>query len=527
MPRCPVCQTKYVASQTEICLVCGWNLKSYSLLIALIPEVFFKEQARLEWARGLWERAKPHQELIQQLQLQLKEAEQIATRLRFELEQATLHQREQSLQVNQELNHLRLQVEKANLAREQLLATLQQRELNPVYLKKQSEVASQELIQLQSELKQANQAREELSASLHQQEIAITEIQSQLNQITQVRNQPATTSEPDQEEKNHRTQTPELSLEDQEIYNDVSTDTGTHMEKLSELEHNPCPARTSEIKLQILNFEVVTVDTQGQQADCYTGEAHYFKEDLGGVALDMLSLPGGIFLMGSKDTEFGRESHEEPQHEVTIEPFCISRYPISQKQWRAIATFDSVHRSLNRDPSNLKGDNQPVEQVSWHDAQEFCARLAKISNRDYRLPSEAEWEYACRAKTTTPFHFGEAIAPNLANFDGNYTYGLAPQGQYRHKTVPIGSFPFANAFGLCDMHGNVWEWCADPWHDNYHQAPCDGSVWEVGGMENHRLLRGGSWYCLPSLCRSAQRHWDQADHGGSGISFRVACSAVG
>jgi formylglycine-generating enzyme required for sulfatase activity len=574
MPRCPVCHTKYVASQTENCSLCGWNLQPYALIIGLIPEVFFKEQARLEWARGLWGTVKPHREQIQQLQFKLKEAEQITTRLRLELQQAnferdkllaTLQQREshqlylqeQSLQVNQELNHLRLQLEQANLAREQLLTTLQQRESNQVYLQKQSEVANQELIQLREELKQANQAGEQLSATLHQQEITITQIQSQVNQIAEAQNQPTTVSEPsqnqpDQEdapsisspEENHRMQAPDFSLEDQEIYNIVESsdlrhqvspplsntvliDTATDVEKEPRLKLYPYPASTSGIKLLPLTFDVVIVDTQGEQTDCYTGEARYFKEDLGGVALEMVTLPGGNFWMGSKETEEGRESHEEPQHQVTIEPFCISRFPITQEQWRAIANLTSVDRSLNPDPSNLKGDNQPVEQVSWHDAQEFCARLAKISGRDYRLPSEAEWEYACRAGTTTPFHFGEAIAPNLANYDGNYTYGLAPLGEYRQRTVAIGSFPVANAFGLCDMHGNVWEWCADPWHDNYHQAPCDGNVWEAGGIQNHRLLRGGSWYCLPSLCRAAQRHWDQADHGGSGISFRVACSAVG
>ncbi|MFH7030004.1 MAG: SUMF1/EgtB/PvdO family nonheme iron enzyme [Heteroscytonema crispum UTEX LB 1556] len=574
MPRCPVCHTKYVASQAENCWLCGWNLQPYSLVIGLIPEVFFKEQARLEWARGLWGTIKPHREQIQQLQLQLKDAEQITARLRSELEQAnqagdrlsaTLHQREseeahlrqQSLQVNQELIHLRLLLEQANQTRDQLLTSLQQRESNQVYLQKQSEQANQELIQLREELKQANQAREQLSAKEHQQEITITQIQSQVNQIAQAQHPVVTVSEqavpqPDLEdvesnfsvEENDKSQTPDLSLEHEEIYNIVEssdlkhelsplisitvlTDTASNVEKLPELEFYPYIASVSGIKLQNFTFELVSVDTQGQQADCYTGEARYFQENLDGVVLEMVTLPGGIFWMGSPEKEEGRESHEEPQHQVTIQPFCISRFPITQEQWRAIANLTSVHRSLNRDPSNLKGDNQPVEQVSWHDAIEFCARLAKITGRDYRLPSEAEWEYACRAGTTTPFHFGETIAPNLANYDGNYTYGLGPLGQYRQQTVPVGSFAVANAFGLCDMHGNVWEWCADPWHDNYQKAPCDGSVWEVGRIHNHRILRGGSWYCLPSLCRAAQRHWNEADHGGSGISFRVACSAVG
>jgi formylglycine-generating enzyme required for sulfatase activity len=124
-----------------------------------------------------------------------------------------------------------------------------------------------------------------------------------------------------------------------------------------------------------------------------------------------------------------------------------------------------------------------VENVLWEDAMEFCARLSKKTGRDYRLLSETEWEYACRAVTTTPFHFGETITTDLANYDGNFTYASAPKGVYLQQTTDVGSFP-PNAFGLHDMHGNVWEWCADPWYDNYAGAPVDGSVWNSGGNEN-------------------------------------------
>ncbi|MBD0390218.1 MAG: formylglycine-generating enzyme family protein, partial [Nostoc sp. C3-bin3] len=141
-------------------------------------------------------------------------------------------------------------------------------------------------------------------------------------------------------------------------------------------------------------FQVVTVNTQGQLVNCYGSEAHYFQEELENVALDMIILPGGVFWMGSQEAEQGRESHEEPLHQVTIEPFCMGRFTITQAQWRAIANLPTINRSLNPDPALTKGENQPVEQVSWHDAIEFCDRLTKLTKRDYRLPSEAEWEYA-------------------------------------------------------------------------------------------------------------------------------------
>ncbi|MCC5632428.1 SUMF1/EgtB/PvdO family nonheme iron enzyme [Nostoc sphaeroides CHAB 2801] len=444
MPRCPVCQTKYVADQTENCSVCGWNLQAHSLLIGLIPEVSLKEQARLEWAQNIWATVKPAREQIQQFQSQLQEADQTIAQLHLELEQA-----------NQQC--------------QKLLATLQQRESDLTGLLLQSDQLNHELSDLRGQLEQTNQLQ----------------VQSPTPEIIEAESQGQTL----------------LELEQPQITTALP------------------------IKVQTLIFQVMTVDTQGQLANCYGSEAHYFQEELENVALDMIMLPGGVFWMGSQEAEQGRESHEEPQHQVTIEPFCMGRFTITQAQWRAVANLPTIHRSLDPEPALTKGENQPVEQVSWHDAIEFCARLTKLTRRDYRLPSEAEWEYACRARTTTPFHFGETITPELANYDGNYIYNLEPVGQYRQQTVPVGSFQVANAFGLCDMHGNVWEWCADAWHDNYQEAPCDGSVWEQAELQ-HRLLRGGSWYCLPSLCRAAQRHWDKAAHGGSGIGFRVVCSSA-
>ena len=164
-----------------------------------------------------------------------------------------------------------------------------------------------------------------------------------------------------------------------------------------------------------------------------------------------------------------------------------------------------VDRDLKPDPSSFKGDNLPVEQVSWEEAMEFCARLSRATGRTYRLPTEAEWEYACRAGTTTTFAFGETVTPQLVNYDGNYPYGSGPKGTYREATTAVGFIGVANWFGLYDMHGNVSEWCLDYWHDNYNHAPTDGSSWETAGNTQYRLIRGGSWTDEADECRVARR----------------------
>ncbi|MGB6298534.1 MAG: formylglycine-generating enzyme family protein, partial [Rivularia sp. (in: cyanobacteria)] len=162
---------------------------------------------------------------------------------------------------------------------------------------------------------------------------------------------------------------------------------------------------------------------------------------------------------------------------------------------------------------------------------EFCARLSFHTGREYRLPSEAEWEYACRAGTTTPFHFGETITTDLANYNGS-SYGNGPKGKERGETTPVGSFGVANGFGLYDMHGNVWEWCLDDWHDNYEGAPTDGSAWlddndNLDRKSAEALLRGGSWYIGPGYCRCASRNSGNIalrDFDINGIGFRVVCA---
>ena len=251
-------------------------------------------------------------------------------------------------------------------------------------------------------------------------------------------------------------------------------------------------------------------------------------EDLGkGVTLEMAAIPGGTFMMGSPETEEGSNDDERPQHQVIVPPFFMGKYPITQLQWRTVVALPQIKQPLHPNPSRFKGDNHPVEQVSWKDAVEFCDRLSRHTKRQYRLPSEAEWEYACRAGTTTPFHFGEMITTDLANYDGNFTYGDGIKGVYRKETTEVGSFGVANNFGLYDMHGNVYEWCQDHWHNNYEGAPTDGSAWLSNKKDsNRRLLRGGSWDCYPVHCRSAFRTFHNLDFNYDTIGFRVVCSGA-
>ncbi|NEP01360.1 MAG: SUMF1/EgtB/PvdO family nonheme iron enzyme [Symploca sp. SIO2E9] len=298
----------------------------------------------------------------------------------------------------------------------------------------------------------------------------------------------------------------------------------------------------TEGELWTVEFETVTVDARGEVVKREPNkQAQFFKEDLGnGVSLDMVSIPGGKFLMGTEDKEIERLvqktnwdgfNREKPQHEVTVQPFFMGKYPVTQAQWRAIASREDlkVKRELNPNFKNSQdSDSRPVERVSWYDAVEFCQRLSKQTGREYRLPSEAQWEYACRALTKTPFHFGETITDKLANYNASSTYASEPEGEYRGQTTPVGIFP-PNAFGLYDTHGNVWEWCADAWHDNYKGAPNDGTAWVEEDNDNrYRILRGGSWLNIPDDCRCAFRinNYIWRDDIFLNVGIRVVCVAA-
>jgi len=256
-------------------------------------------------------------------------------------------------------------------------------------------------------------------------------------------------------------------------------------------------------------------------------------------SLQMLPIPDGFFLMGSPAEEPGGYDDEGPQHEVRLREFFLARTPITQAQWREVAEWmrkeheDEAQwpQELHPDPvsglmqsNRFRGDERPVVNVSWQEAMAFCQRLRLRTGKTYTLPSEAQWEYACRAGTKTPFHFGATISPELVNYDGRYTYENGPKGEYRQQTTDVASFP-ANAWGLHDMHGNIWEWCADHWHDNYKGAPEDGRAWldEKADEDASRVVRGGSWCFSPRDCRSASRWEDHPDNRDNNCGFRICC----
>ena len=278
-------------------------------------------------------------------------------------------------------------------------------------------------------------------------------------------------------------------------------------------------------KLSSNSNEVVTVDVSGNIINREALNAKYFTEDLGnGVTLEMAEIPGGEFLMGSPEDEKGRNDNENPQHKVNIKPFFMGKFAVTQAQYQEI---------MGKNPSNYEGNKHPVDNLFWDDANKFCQKLTEKTGRTYRLPSEAEWEYACRAGTTTPFHFGETITTDLANFNGNRSYADAPKGEYREQTTEVGNFP-PNAFGLYDMHGNLWEWCQDTWHENYNGAPDDGSAWvDIGNniadsmrSNYERVLRGGSWIENSSFCRSAYRRLEKPLAHIGNFGFRVVCNSA-
>jgi formylglycine-generating enzyme required for sulfatase activity len=225
----------------------------------------------------------------------------------------------------------------------------------------------------------------------------------------------------------------------------------------------------------------------------------YIQNLGGGVKLQMVNIPAGTFLMGAPELEEGSSDYQRPQHRVSIPAFYMGKCPVTQAQYEAV---------MGAKPSYFQGGDRPVETVSWHDAIEFCQKLSQLTDRHYRLPSEAEWEYACRAGTTTAFYYGEIVDKAVANYRSE-------------ETTVVGIYP-ANAYGLYDMHGNILEWCADKYHGNYLDAPTDGSVW-ANDANSAYVLRGGSWYSKPSYCRSAARMYYQPDYRCAYFGFRVVC----
>jgi formylglycine-generating enzyme required for sulfatase activity len=347
-------------------------------------------------------------------------------------------------------------------------------------------------------------------------------------------------------------------------------------------------ARWMELPLVAIPFETARVERVGDGTEGESrwavrklaGEAWGFHEPLerkdlpwGGTAkgpgeltLTLVELEAGEFEMGSPEEEPERYEHEGPRHRVKLEGFFLGQTPITQAQWRTVALWKEQEgeqwgKELKPDPSRFQPteaggegeqfaygrfalleeetttDQRPVENVSWEDAMEFCHRLSQRTGRSYTLPSEAQWEYACRAGSTTPFAFGDTLTPELANYRASVSYADGPKGDWLQQTTPVGRFP-ANDWGLKDMHGNFWEWCLDHWHGNYgggnntdqEKAPDDGSAWLYNQTikdGKDRLLRGGSWYIDPRDCRSAIRNHLKPVIVSNDVGFRVVCLPQG
>jgi len=284
-------------------------------------------------------------------------------------------------------------------------------------------------------------------------------------------------------------------------------------------------------------FRVVVVAAPGSQATRMLAEtkkrlgpAKTMTLDLGGgVRMELVLIPAGEFMMGSSDcaAEVARKSRyrgakaewftrEHPRHRVRItQPFYMGKYEVTQAQYERI---------MGKNPSKSEGSDLPVEQVSWNDATEFCRKLSQRTGKKMRLPTEAEWEYACRAGSTRAFHFGGSLSSRQANFDGAHPYGTAAKGVYRKKTTSVASFP-ANAWGLHDMHGNLWEWCSD-WYDKGYYAKSPGQDPSGPTSGSSRVARGGSWHNNGWLCRSAFRAWNVPSHRDRSCGFRVAVVVV-
>ena len=286
------------------------------------------------------------------------------------------------------------------------------------------------------------------------------------------------------------------------------------------------------IQNQVLEFEVEYVKTRlvtessgflglgtktkRVELDHKRSKAQYVRENIGnGVTIDLVRIPAGKFMMGGNEYD-----REKPIHEVTLQEFWMGKYAVTQKQWQAV---------MGNNPANFKGENQPVEMVSWYDAMEFCQKVSQKIGKKLRLPTEAEWEYACRAGTNTSFHCGETITTDLVNYNGNYPYAYAPKEQYREKTVDVDAF-YPNQWGLFQMHGNVCEWCLDDWHDDYSAKPLrlkqnGNEPWgdvNINKNDNRfHLLRGGSWYYDAGGCRAAYRNRNNAHNQNYSFGFRA------
>jgi eukaryotic-like serine/threonine-protein kinase len=272
----------------------------------------------------------------------------------------------------------------------------------------------------------------------------------------------------------------------------------------------------SEELVDRFSFETVTVNENAEIIDRQQKEAVCYTVDINGVPLELVYIPAGSFLMGVT-FEWHTHKREEPIHLVTLQSFFMGKYPVTQKQYLAL---------MDTNPSRFQGnDRHPVEKVSWENAMEFCCRLSKLTDKNFTLPSESQWEYACRAGTSTYFYFGQKINTDLVNFAGYdpNERSTSKIAEYisNHKTTSVGMYP-PNSWGLYDMHGNVWEWCLDTYQSNYIGAPSDGSAWidsDRNYLSCHHQMRGGSWRLLSCYCLSYSRGFTHYQHDEKNQSY--------
>ena len=299
--------------------------------------------------------------------------------------------------------------------------------------------------------------------------------------------------------------------------------------------------------LKLFSFKTPLLNERGTVIQQKPGQAKVFAEPLELSKIEMVEIPGGRFLMGASAAEVGvalKEarlttengvlddeayealSAEMPQHAVNVNGFYMSRFEITQAQYLAV-----TGKLPNIEPA-MSGAEMPIINVNWQEANDFCAKLSKLTGRNYRLPTEAEWEFAARAGTTTPFAFGETIAPQTAVYNSAIPYGKAPRGAARTAPMSVGELTFPNAFGLQDMSGNVWEWVADYWHGSYDGSPPNGAVWDEPEIvfdeaeneeveDKSRVVRGGSWFSPAASCRSASRFRYFPSTRAKNVGFRV------
>lgn len=272
---------------------------------------------------------------------------------------------------------------------------------------------------------------------------------------------------------------------------------------------NAIPAIRDLRKFQEYRYSYPVLRSANKDAEFLYSSTYCLTENIGDAGIDMVAILGGTFCMGSSEKK--SQLSELPKHEVSIDHFLMGKYPVTKQQWKAVAMLPQVNCSLKKRTSLRGSQHYPVVDVSWYEAVEFCDRLSAASGYKYRLPTEAEWEYACRSHSTTPFYCGKRLDREVAWFDSEYSISIL------HKFPP-------NAFGLHNMHGTVWEWCIDHWHKDYTGAPSDGSAWLDSTENPNRVQRGGSWRNEPKLCRSACRVFDSAISTSNNTGFRIVRS---